>query len=357
MVENARESRQGKDGNHAFASGVRHESVAERRVRFVVKPKEKKKKKQKRPNAAAVAAARINLHTSICILIVIRIIITTPGYLAPRINIASLLLSRICFRFLPADEMFFKRLLLIKNHNTNSNDGKKAALSLFSSLFLNGKRSSNSISSNAYRGCSSSKSFSTVSPNNGGKSSPEHHRRFLGGGLAALGGALAYYSLPTTDENDENDRLAKDPRDDRSSLTPHEKVAKLHSFLGDENRILARAKPLKSSSKVIHFGLFSDGEISRKEKRHSVKKESGETIVLNVPDAYIVSASTAANSDEDLGEAFTKMLDENKIDTRQATQMFVLAQKIEKRERVESVRGFLTEEDGFSANVLDGTRD
>ena len=31
VVENARESRQGKDGNHAFASGVRHESVAERR--------------------------------------------------------------------------------------------------------------------------------------------------------------------------------------------------------------------------------------------------------------------------------------------------------------------------------------
>ena len=172
---------------------------------------------------------RINLHTSICILIVIRIIITTPGYLAPRINtFAPLLLSQeFGFQILPADEMFFKRLLLIKNHNTNSNDGKKAALSLFSSLFLNGKRSSNSISSNAYRGCSSSKSFSTVSPNNGGKSSPEHHRRFLGGGLAALGGALAYYSLPTTDENDENDRLAKDPRDDRSSLTPHEKVAKI----------------------------------------------------------------------------------------------------------------------------------
>ena len=31
MVENARESRQGKDVNHAFARGVRHESVAERR--------------------------------------------------------------------------------------------------------------------------------------------------------------------------------------------------------------------------------------------------------------------------------------------------------------------------------------
>lgn len=222
--------------------------------------------------------------------------------------------------------MFFKRLLRIKKHSTNSNDGKKAAL-LFSSLFLNGKSSSGSIISNtAHRGCSSSKSFSTVSPNNAGKTSSEHHRRFLGGGLAALGGALAYYSLPTSDDNDEDDHLAKDPRDDRLRVTPHEKVAKLHSFLGDENRILAHAKPLKSSSKVIHFGLFSDGEISRKEKRRSVKKDSGETIVLNVPDAYIVSASTAA-SDEDLGETFTKLLDENKIDTRQATQMFVLAQR------------------------------
>ena len=221
--------------------------------------------------------------------------------------------------------MFFKRLLLIKKHNYTSNDGKKALL-LLSSLFLHGKRSSNSISNAAYRGCSSSKSFSTVSPDNAGKSSSEQHRRFLGGGLAALGGALAYYSLPTSDENDENDRLAKDPRDDRSSLTPHEKVAKLHHFLGDENRILAHAKPLKSADAPVHFGLFSDGEISRKEKRRSVRKESGETIVLNVPDAYIVSASTAA-SDEDLGETFTKMLDENKIDTRQATQMFVLAQR------------------------------
>ena len=161
--------------------------------------------------------------------------------------------------------MFFKRLLLIKKHNYTSNDGKKALL-LLSSLFLHGKRSSNSISNAAYRGCSSSKSFSTVSPN-AGKSSSEQHRRFLGGGFAALGGALAYYSLPTSDENDENDRLAKDPRDDRSSLTPHEKVAKLHHFLGDENRILAHAKPLKSADAPVHFGLFSDGEISRKEKR------------------------------------------------------------------------------------------
>ena len=99
----------------------------------------------------------------------------------------------------------------------------------------------------------------------------------------------------------------------------------MHSFLGDENRILAHAKPLKSSLKVIHFGLFSDGEISRKEKRHSVKKESGETIVLNVPDAYIVSASAAASS-EDLGETFTKMLTKTKS-TRDKRRRCFLAQR------------------------------
>jgi hypothetical protein len=174
---------------------------------------------------------------------------------------------------------------------------------------------------------SSSSSSSTVSKNGTQKQSSSSS--FLA--LAAMScSALAYYALPNEDENDSSSNfIAKDPRDDRLALNPHERIAKLHAFVGESGRILAHAKPLTSSSSsscAEEFGLFSDGAISRKEKHATMKREHGETIVLNVPDAYIVSASTAA-SDADLGETFTELLDASRIDTRQATQMFVLAQR------------------------------
>jgi hypothetical protein len=174
---------------------------------------------------------------------------------------------------------------------------------------------------------SSSSSSSTVSKNGTQKQSSSSS--FLA--LAAMScSALAYYELPNEDENDSSSNfIAKDPRDDRLALNPHERIAKLHAFVGESGRILAHAKPLTSSSSsscAEEFGLFSDGAISRKEKHATMKREHGETIVLNVPDAYIVSASTAA-SDADLGETFTELLDASRIDTRQATQMFVLAQR------------------------------
>ena len=179
-----------------------------------------------------------------------------------------------------------------------------------------------------------SSSSSTVSKNGTKKqSSSSSSSSFLA--LAAMScSALAYYCLPNEDENDSSSNfIAKDPRDDRLALNPHERIAKLHAFVGESGRILAHAKPLtslssssSSASNAEEFGLFSDGAISRKEKQASLKREHGETIVLNVPDAYIVSASTAA-SDADLGETFTELLDASRIDTRQATQMFVLAQR------------------------------
>ena len=146
--------------------------------------------------------------------------------------------------------------------------------------------------------------------------------------------AVAYVALP----NEENDDLiARDPRDDPEEDlggNAHERAATLHGFIGERYRVLAHAKPLlprssdstTTTTKHREFGLFSDGTVARRDKKVQAKKESGETIVLNVPDAYIISASTAA-SDERLGETFGRLLDENKIDTRQATQMFVCAQR------------------------------
>ena len=142
--------------------------------------------------------------------------------------------------------------------------------------------------------------------------------------------AVAYVALkPNDSEND----LARDPRDDLDLglNSAHERAAKLHGFIGERHRVLAHAKPIVFSDsntkhRVVEFGLFSDGPVARRDKKVQAKKESGETIVLNVPDAYIISASTAA-ADERLGETFGRLLDENKIDTRQATQLFVCAQR------------------------------
>ena len=152
--------------------------------------------------------------------------------------------------------------------------------------------------------------------------------------LAMSCAAVAYVALP----NDSDD-LARDPRDDLHDLGgnsgAHERAAKLHGFIGERHRVLAHAKPMPRFSdsttkhrNVVEFGLFSDGPVARRDKKvQQTKKESkGETIVLNVPDAYIISASTAA-ADERLGETFGRLLDENKIDTRQATQLFVCAQR------------------------------
>ena len=152
--------------------------------------------------------------------------------------------------------------------------------------------------------------------------------------LAMSCAAVAYVALP----NDSDD-LARDPRDDLDDLGgnsgAHERAAKLHGFIGERHRVLAHAKPMPRFSdsttkhrNVVEFGLFSDGPVARRDKKvQQTKKESkGETIVLNVPDAYIISASTAA-ADERLGETFGRLLDENKIDTRQATQLFVCAQR------------------------------
>ena len=145
---------------------------------------------------------------------------------------------------------------------------------------------------------------------------------------------MAYVALPNDSTND----LARDPRDDDlldlGGNSAHERAAKLHGFIGERHRVLAHAKPITRFSdsntkhRVEEYGLFSDGPVARRDKKvQQPKKESkGETVVLNVPDAYIISASTAA-ADERLGETFGRLLDENKIDTRQATQLFVCAQR------------------------------
>ena len=119
--------------------------------------------------------------------------------------------------------------------------------------------------------------------------------------------AVAYVALPNEDNDD--DLIARDPRDDDLGGNAHERAATLHGFIGERYRVLAHAKPLprsldsRTTTKHREFGLFSDGTVARRDKKVQAKKESGETIVLNVPDAYIISASTAA-SDERLGETF-----------------------------------------------------
>ena len=70
--------------------------------------------------------------------------------------------------------------------------------------------------------------------------------------------------------------------------------------------MLAHAKPIVFSDsntkhRVVEFGLFSDGPVARRDKKVQAKKESGETIVLNVPDAYIISASTAWRAGRTVG--------------------------------------------------------
>ena len=177
--------------------------------------------------------------------------------------------------------------------------------------------------------------FTTVSSQSAspGKGRTAKSNDVLKGSFAAMScAAVACVALP----NEENDDLiARDPRDDPEEDlggNAHERAATLHGFIGERYRVLAHAKPLprsldsRTTTKHREFGLFSDGTVARRDKKVQAKKESGETIVLNVPDAYIISASTAA-SDERLGETFGRLLDENKIDTRQATQMFVCAQR------------------------------
>ena len=109
--------------------------------------------------------------------------------------------------------------------------------------------------------------------------------------------AVAYVALPNEDNDD--DLIARDPRDDDLGGNAHERAATLHGFIGERYRVLAHAKPLprsldsRTTTKHREFGLFSDGTVARRDKKVQAKKESGETIVLNVPDAYIISTSTS----------------------------------------------------------------
>ena len=177
--------------------------------------------------------------------------------------------------------------------------------------------------------------FTTVSSSSGKGRTKAKSNDVLKGSFAAMScAAVAYVALPNEEDDD---LIARDPRDDPEEDlggNAHERAATLHGFIGERYRVLAHAKPLlprssdstTTTTKHREFGLFSDGTVARRDKKVQAKKESGETIVLNVPDAYIISASTAA-SDERLGETFGRLLDENKIDTRQATQLFVCAQR------------------------------
>ena len=134
--------------------------------------------------------------------------------------------------------------------------------------------------------------------------------------------------MPNEEKDDEI--IGREQRDDDLGGKAKESEATLHGFIGERYRVLAHAKPLprsldsRTTTKHREFGLFSDGTVARRDKKVPAKKESGETIVLNVPDAYIISASTAA-SDERLGETFGRLLQLGRASCREGVQISVVA--------------------------------